>query len=67
MGTADFHIGGGQVVYLLTPITEQAEKWTDENIDPTAQRFGHCIAIEHGYIQNVVNGIRSDGLTIKPL
>ena len=50
-------------VYVLKPLTQEAEDWIEERIDPNATWFGGGIAIEHGYVDDVLMGIEVDGLT----
>ena len=53
----------GPSVYILKPLTENAEEWIDERIDPNAMWYGGGVAIEHGFIDDVMFGIEVDGLT----
>ena len=53
----------GPSVYILKPLTESAEEWIDERIDPNATWYGGGVAIEHGFIDDVMMGIEIDGLT----
>lgn len=60
----DFTVVGGGSVFLLTPLTDDAKNWSDEHIDPEAQKLGNGIAVEHRYIGELVDGIRAEGFTI---
>jgi len=51
-------------VFLLVPRTRAARQWIKENIEG-AITFGHGIAIEHRYVNNVAAGMKADGLTIE--
>lgn len=60
----DFTVQGGGTVYLLCPITDKAEEWIEENIPEDAQKLGVNVAVEHRYIEDIIEGIRADGLTV---
>lgn len=64
MSTPDFTVSGGGSVYLLTPITQEANDWVDTHLGGDVQRLGNGIAVEHRYIGDVVIGIRNDGLAV---
>lgn len=56
----------GPSAYLLKPLTENAKTWIEENLsrfDRNVTWFGGGVAIEHGYINDVMMGIKGDGLT----
>ena len=55
----------GDTVYLLHPETPEGVAWLDRNlyVEPW-QVMDNSIAIEHGYIEAIVNGAREDGLTV---
>jgi len=59
----DFEIVNGGSVFLLIPNTESAEAWVEEHIPADAMTLGKGIAVEHGYIANILRGITEDGLT----
>ena len=64
---ADFFIEGeGRfcTVYLLRPLTPAAFDWIEEHILEDAQRLGNAVAVEHGYISDIVAGIQGDGLAV---
>ncbi len=64
--TADFRVSGGGTVYLLVPLTSAAHEWIDAHVGDDAQTLGDSVAVEHRYIEDIVSGIRSDGLTVEP-
>ena len=60
----------GDTVYLLHPETPEGVAWLDRNLIQNIFRgrwqfMGNSIAIEHGYIEAVVDGAREDGLTVE--
>ena len=62
---ADFEITGGGTVYILTPCTTEAKEWLEEHVDlDNVQWFGRGIAVEHRYIEDIVEGARGDGLEV---
>ena len=65
MSAPDFYLANHGSICMLTPLTLRATFWIDDHIDPTAMRMGSSIAIESRFVQNIVEGIRSDGLTIQ--
>ena len=52
-------------VYLLRPLTPSAFEWIKEHIPQDAQRLGNAVAVEHGYIADILAGIQGDGLEVK--
>jgi hypothetical protein len=58
--------GLGSSVVLLRPMTDAARAWADENLVLDQwQWFGGAIAIEHRYVENIVEGIRGDGMEVR--
>jgi hypothetical protein len=51
-------------IYLLTPITPDAEAWIEEHLPDDAQHFGPSIVVEHRYIDDIVAGMQADGLIL---
>lgn len=49
-------------VYVVFPKTKRAKEWAAEHLpEPTWSLDG--IVVEHRYIQDIVEGIRGDGMT----
>ena len=63
----DFTIVGGGTLYMLTPATDEARAWLDEHIDVGPDTITWCgaLPVEHRYIEGIVRGILSDGLTVE--
>lgn len=61
----DFTVSGGGTLYILKPNTDEAKTWIDAHIPEDAQRWGGGVAVEHRYINDIVVGIQSDGLTVE--
>lgn len=55
----------GIFVFILTPVSDTGRKWIDKRIGPDAQRWGKGIAVEHRYIEDIVEGARLDGLEVE--
>lgn len=58
----DFTITGGGTLYLLRPVSDAAKEWVQLHIPEDAQWLGDAVAIEHRYIQAIVDGLEADGL-----
>ncbi len=61
---ADFYLDCHGTIFLLRPMTEEAVAWITEHIDPQAPYLGRAVAIEHRFVEPIVEGIKSEGLTI---
>jgi hypothetical protein len=64
---ADFFLTGGGTVYLLHPLTQQAEAWLADHCpcDGEHQYLGNALAVEHRFVSSLVAQAQLDGL--KPL
>ena len=52
-----------QTVFRLTPITQEATSWIEENVHSEPwQRMGDSLAIEHRYAANIFAGLIEAGL-----
>lgn len=60
----DFVVSGGGSIYLLTPLTDNAKQWVDEHLPADRQTLGNGIAVEHRYIEEIVQGAQRDGLKV---
>jgi hypothetical protein len=61
---ADFTLTDGGSVCLLTPTTSNARRWLDENIGEDAMYLGQGLAIERRYVQQIIDGVQSDGFEV---
>jgi hypothetical protein len=52
-------------VFLLVPKTDDARRWVREHLPDDVMRLGAGVAIEHRYIEDILEGIQADGLTAK--
>ncbi|GAI13109.1 unnamed protein product [marine sediment metagenome] len=55
----------GSSIYLLKGLSEQAKAWIDKNIihEPW-QMLGDFIAVDHHYIENIVEGMKEEGFEL---
>ena len=62
---ADFTVQNHGTVYLLEPKTPEADEWVEEHLPDDAMWMGNSVAIEHRYIDAIVDGIQDDGLSVE--
>ena len=62
---ADFTLSDQGSICILTPIGEAGETWLSENIGDDAMRWGAGVVIEHRYVDDIIEGIQNDGLTVE--
>lgn len=61
----DFTVQNEHSIFLLHPHTEAARTWIAEHIPVDAMMWGNAIVVEHRYISDIVDGIKSDGLEVR--
>jgi hypothetical protein len=61
----DFRVIDGGSVFLLTPLTPSGQQWVEDNLPAEALRYAGAIAIEHRYIDPIVEGLMDAGLTLE--
>ena len=59
----DFSLYNHGSVFTLVPRSNEAIEWADENLSH-AMRFGQGIAIEARFVDDIVEFIQADGLTL---
>ena len=62
--SADFTIQNEGSIFLLQPCTDAARSWVEEFLPEDRLEFAGAIVVEHRYIQDIVHGIRRDGLEV---
>jgi len=64
--TIDFEIQDHGSIFLLIPHSISARAWIDDHIgkDNGYQPYWPTVVIDHGYIADIVEGIRNDGLVL---
>ncbi len=50
-------VGHGSIV-LFEPLTETAQNWWNDNVDPECMKMGAAYAVEHRYAGDIAEGIR---------
>ena len=50
-------VGHGSIV-LFEPLTEAAQDWWNDNVDPECMKMGAAYAVEHRYAGDIAEGIR---------
>lgn len=60
----DFNLINNLNFHMLKPNNEQANAWIEENLPAEINRLGSMIYVETRFIEDVVAGISSSGLTI---
>lgn len=64
--TTDFNVLNEGSIILLNPITAAAGEWVDEHIlagNDEVQMWGSAVVVEPRFIEDILRGIVSDGLT----
>lgn len=63
MSTRDFSFNNHGSVWLLYPKTDAGRAWIEERL-PNAEVFCRAVVVEHRYVDDIVAGIRNDGLEV---
>lgn len=61
----DFTLYDGGSLFLLTPKSEEATAWVEKHLPDDAPTLGRGVAVEHRFIEDIVEGLMSEGLTIR--
>lgn len=51
-------------VWLLRPASPLGEEWLTDHLDPDGAKLGNAFAVEHRFVQDIVNGALDDGLRV---
>lgn len=62
---ADFQVQNHGSLVLLKPVTDDADRWVEEYIDSSAQRWAGAVVVEPRYIQPILAGIADAGLSVE--
>ena len=49
---------------LVHPRTVEAQKWIHENVSEDSQWFAHSLVVEPRFIEDLIQGMIADGLTL---
>ena len=52
-------------IYLVKPRNRQAIEWVEEHLPLDASNWGGATAVEHRYIDDIIEGMLADGLSIR--
>ncbi len=64
---ADVLVANHGTVALFTPMTPDAHRWVEENVEVEPwQRLGSSIACDPRCLEQLVEGMREDGLVVEP-
>jgi hypothetical protein len=61
---ADFAIRNHGSICLLYPLTFYAREWVVDNLPADRMLWGSAVVIEPRYVEDIVIGIKGDGLSI---
>ena len=64
LASADYTVENKGTLLLLRSSNPRAYDWLVTHTDPEAHWFGRALVVEHGYIQDFVERLRSDGFTV---
>jgi hypothetical protein len=62
--TPDFAFTNHGSVCILTPLTDEARTWCEEHLPADRQTWCGGTVIEPRYVDDIINGLRGDGLTV---
>lgn len=60
----DVLVSGGGTLYLVESVSDTGAEWMDEHLPEDAQTLGRAVAVEHRYIDDIVAGMKADGLVV---
>jgi hypothetical protein len=63
--SADYTVDNKGTLLLLRSLNGRAYDWLVAHTDPEAHWFGRALVVEHGYIDDFVERLRSDGFTVR--
>lgn len=59
----DFIVDGSGTVYMITPQNKAASKALKEMISGESSWLGESLAIEHRYVWDLIQGLKTEGFT----
>jgi hypothetical protein len=60
----DIRISNQGSIFMVYPLSDAGTEWLDEHIGEESTWFGGGLAVEHRYIEDLVEGMQGDGLTV---
>lgn len=65
MASTDFQVSDCGSICIVTPLTAEAEDWLEASvISDDTQYWGPGVVVEPRYLEDLIEGILSDGLTV---
>lgn len=64
LSSADFLVTGGGTLFLVRPLNDAARRHLDEHLDESAIWYAGGVAVEHRYIEDLVEQLREDGFDV---
>lgn len=61
---ADVKVQRENTLFLVFPLTPEANDWIADNIPDDALFYGSALVVEQRYIVDIVNGMVSEGLKV---
>ena len=61
---ADLQVEDHGTIFLLSADSPAGQEWIDNNIDSDAQTLGKKIVVGHRYINDIIDGLTADGLSL---
>lgn len=55
----------GDSVFLVSPQNREAQEFLTRHIDPDSQWLGSSLAVEHGYIEGIIQNLQREGWTVR--
>lgn len=52
-------------IFLVRPVSSFAAEWLRENVSEESTRFGNALVVEHRYVGDLAEGMKSDGLVLR--
>jgi hypothetical protein len=59
------HGNPGDTVFLVEPLTQAASEWIVENVEGETTWLAGNLAVEHRYIDALIDGMREAGLVVE--
>ena len=63
----DFTVSNQGSIFLVTPLNDTARDWLEENISEDSQYLGRALAVEHRYIENLLQGLQNEGFNVSEI
>jgi hypothetical protein len=61
--SADFDLHDAGSLIMLEPVTDDAKAWCARHLPDDAPMWGNAYAVEHRFIEDILDGIDQEGLS----